>query len=110
MRISDWSSDVCSSDLRCTALPTTAWYSPLMTKTGTSTILNKSHWNLSKQDRMRTFPCYWPTMRTLLPVWITIPSPALEAAAFFHAPKRSEERRVGKAWVGTCSLGWEQYH
>src|SRR3546814_20578410 len=28
----------------------------------------------------------------------------------FIDPRRSEERRVGKAWVSTCRSGWSPYH
>src|SRR3546814_7678325 len=95
MRISDWSSDVCSSDL--------IW----------------------GQDRPRA------TRRKIGMAWfrfwsaVLVPELVYEvekagggvilAAAARHrqqlpAQLRSEERRVGKECVSTCSSRWSQYH
>src|SRR3546814_17751597 len=79
MRISDWSSDVCSSDLR-----------------------------YARRARPRHAGAGARTPR----------SPFLHAPfrhAADHGPalrleKRSEERRVGKECVSTCSFRWSPYH
>src|SRR3546814_2981534 len=85
MRISDWSSDVCSSDLGKT---------PLMT--------------LNKRFEFRVFAI-------LISVLLIIPfaesafgkkrSPSTRQKA-----SRSEERRVGKECVSTCRSRWSPYH
>src|SRR3546814_9100809 len=92
MRISDWSSDVCSSDL-C---------------------------NLDRRDRFGDRRAQWldpvdgsgtngcgarSTVST--PVW-----PALIAwcTGHRHCDLRSEERRVGKECVSTCRSRWSPYH
>src|SRR3546814_15546071 len=36
--------------------------------------------------------------------------PAGDAGGFLATVLRSEERRVGKAWVSTCRYRWSQYH
>src|SRR3546814_3176290 len=69
MRISDWSSDVCSSDLRITL--------------GACEILSAS-------TRRMSF------------------SRAVSSRAAIAI--RSEERRVGKECVSTCSSRWSPYH
>src|SRR3546814_17678054 len=92
MRISDWISDVCSSDLTC-------W---LM------------QWKLPPP--VRIWSARWPT-----PVRVGNRSAiAASAAASFSAPYcgtttqalpiRSEERRVGKACVSTCLSRRSPYH
>src|SRR3546814_1046106 len=87
MRISDWSSDVCSSDLA----------------TGGE----------NQAD-----------LRVLAPGIDRLPDLVEEAAVRTHAvgvvgmqctdqgglAHRSEERRVGKECVSTCSSRWSQYH
>src|SRR3546814_4004271 len=82
MRISDWSSDVCSSDLgSCdrAALPG-------RTRTGE----RRSGDPVSAEPRQQP---------GLLPV--------LSGSA---AQRRSEERRVGKECVSTCRSRWSPYH
>src|SRR3546814_11630236 len=69
MRISDWSSDVCSSDLGAPRKPS------------------------------------GPPAR---PPW-RLPNPPAPRAPASPAP-RSEERRVGKECVSTCSSRWSPFH
>src|SRR3546814_7096946 len=82
MRISDWSSDVCSSDLhrvraRRAALTGGGWYQRLMS--GPSQEIDVSGRNFSLTDHLSAFV-------------------------------RSEERRVGKECVSTCRSRWAPYH
>src|SRR3546814_15800458 len=97
MRISDWSSDVCSSDLLV---------------------------SLRQQHGRKSLPCSWLryTSRLNLSVrlrgsimgsvdWrevvvIVIGSLTTLLAAFLS----SEERRVGKECVSTCRSRWSPYH
>src|SRR3546814_3618031 len=88
MRISDWSSDVCSSDLEAEG-------------GGRKILQLQSH-------RGRPVMSF-ATLRQ------TLPAPQLPSCAPLpHAPtasrSRSEERRVGKECVGTCRSRWLPYH
>src|SRR3546814_17421332 len=101
MRISDWSSDVCSSDLRNVTLAD-----------GSVVTLNKN----SELSYPRRFT---GSSRTV----------SLQGEAFFDVETdrekpfvisvndvevevtgRSEERRVGKECVSTCRSGWSAYN
>src|SRR3546814_2571823 len=82
MRISDWSSDVCSSDLAKTAFGLADWAA----------------------DR-----CVGEYGIGACSVSAGLPrlSPAEARAA---GAQRSEERRVGKECVSTCRSRWSPYH
>src|SRR3546814_11912932 len=99
MRISDWSSDVCSSDLRIspTAISRRSRRTRIgLTKPNTRLISpqkRKSCWHepvLKNSPRTRPDQCGTGPLR-------------LDVA-------RSEERRVGKECVSTCSSRWSPYH
>src|SRR3546814_17834460 len=88
MRISDWSSDVCSSDLHCP----------------------QSLRQQEKQATHRGIPpasdahphsaaCRWLPWRAIWPANLS-----------GVRSTRSEERRVGKACVSTCRYRWSPYH
>src|SRR3546814_12943583 len=108
MRISDWSSDVCSSDL------TVRICSDPANPGGTMTIpLEKagSHDAGAVQQH-----CPWGALANApivpdLPVLAAAP-PAIEPvpAPVPSLGFRSEERRVGKECVSTCSSRWSPYH
>src|SRR3546814_6883914 len=93
MRISDWSSDVCSSDLIRTA----------------ATLVVQSAF-LSAGQRC--------TNARRLIVKQSMAEPLIEEVRSLtgrlivdhpHADPRSEERRVGKACVSTCRSRWSRY-
>src|SRR3546814_13360578 len=95
MRISDWSSDVCSSDLphgvqRVKALGH-----------GSSAVVLDLSFNRVLGSKVVKF---------------SRDSTALQAEASIlkhiheHLPSRSEERRVGKECVSTCRSGWSPDH
>src|SRR3546814_14794706 len=95
MRISDWSSDVCSSDLSC-------W--PGRQSVGCSLAERASHppcWCRTSRasekhaGRRRTSP-------DQIPPW-AVKSP-------YRPRRRSEERRVGKECVSTCRSRWSPSH
>src|SRR3546814_14454476 len=91
MRISDWSSDVCSSDLLMTKPDHLA--RPIM---GAATGLHHDYSRrLLRHDLGETPP------RQLLA--------NLHASRHRCAVNRSEERRVGKACVSTCRSRWSPY-
>src|SRR3546814_12304174 len=99
MRISDWSSDVCSSDLewrrRRDIPPTTATYTDACS------------------TRLRP-PClarYSASSAAYIRASELLPSAGNVAAPIDAVTGgRSEERRVGKECVSTCRSRWSPYH
>src|SRR3546814_18562158 len=126
MRISDWSSDVCSSDLgrrKLNGLET--WHAPTCAVShhrcyplpcgGTlgysgyrlSSCHDRPAWN-SREYRSTSpsaesidAPSFWmtTTAATILACWAKAPRNL-----------RSEERSVGKACGSTCRSRWSRYH
>src|SRR3546814_17614548 len=97
MRISDWSSDVCSSDLlRLDIHPT------MVGPTLHAVTLAASHLNDSSR------------LATLISALIDSPNIQLDQGHFNNlmhgAANRSEERRVGKECVSTCRSWWSPLH
>src|SRR3546814_4821029 len=80
MRISDWSSDVCSS-----VLPSTARHA----KTSLFLALRSCTWGTRMTEKPSAF------------------RPSIKAATSLI---RSEERRVGKECVSPCRSRWSPYH
>src|SRR3546814_14955277 len=98
MRISDWSSDVCSSDLLtvCAELYHAHDFpenTVLLDRD--EIILTKTHDLLCR--RMRALGDKIVLMR-------------VEHRNYRSRPFRSEERRVGKECVSTCRSRWSRYH
>src|SRR3546814_14444770 len=99
MRISDWSSDVCSSDLAAEALGYTRLQTyiyivlPLAFRVCLPA-LNNNLVNLVKT--------------TTLAYAIAVPEMLYMANQIWS--DRSEERRVGKECVSTCRSRWSPYH
>src|SRR3546814_8125553 len=88
MRISDWSSDVCSSDL-----PNTTWSPPsTWSAMSASTTLLSASLSSSCEG--------WLYM-------ISRSNAVIDLRLLNH---RSEERRVGKECVSTCRSRWSPYH
>src|SRR3546814_18233757 len=98
MRISDWSSDVCSSDLSG--------------KTSSATDMKiRKNWG--------KYRVLWPHQGVILLLFSSNSAEHVRHThAGFHifrspvfaANGRSEERRVGKECVGTCRYRWTPYH
>src|SRR3546814_12486129 len=91
MRISDWSSDVCSSDL------------PLLWKGRSHRREHPVHEDLAHEDQLLIRNADDQIRRGVGPA----------EKQYIHdaiAQIRSEERRVGKACVSTCSSRWSTYH
>src|SRR3546814_15762474 len=98
MRISDWSSDVCSSDLRRVRPPRSE--------------------SCSTMDQT----AFRPAVRADAPVLTELVNHAGEGIPLYLWDKlrepgetawevgRSEERRVGKECVSTCRSRWSPYH
>src|SRR3546814_4455566 len=85
MRISDWSSDVCSSDLL-----------------GFAIFYNAEQLHLRIHRQFTDF-----VQKNCAPIGVNEPADlTLECAS----ECRSEERRVGKECVSTCRSRWSPYH
>src|SRR3546814_14469132 len=100
MRISDWSSDVCSSDLR----PLIVQHLGLLVRYGQI--------GLIQTLRDAALGAQMP-MRLLLVPGDSHQGPMLDSAVLpviTPADWRSEERRVGKECVSTCRSRWSPYH
>src|SRR3546814_13548027 len=98
MRISDWSSDVCSSDL--SPIPASAG-GPAMTRPRRLWLLPVS---IIAALLLGLLPLP-PLVQPLRPYWL-----ALVVAFWVIEEPRSEERRVGKECVSTCKSRWSPYH
>src|SRR3546814_17117951 len=99
MRISDWSSDVCSSDLRCDPAASTE-----LKKTTSVEFRHIGHEGqlLLKQ---------WAQVSNLYLSLTQYACQVLTDAGYAgRTQKRSEERRVGKECVSTCRSRWSTYH
>src|SRR3546814_20414828 len=128
MRISDWSSDVCSSDL------TDAWQSVLRfgfskefvdsrsvdsftNEFGSSTFASQQRsysWqnNLTfSKDQKVSLVLERMEERPVSSSEFTINRRDTNSAGLVYRGDfdRSEERRVGKEWVSTCRARWSQY-
>src|SRR3546814_5183115 len=91
MRISDWSSDVCSSDLA------NIWLGKVSSKDMCTTLWKAGHAGIS---------CY-PTVAGRLR---GCSFRAIIVNYVGPTANRSEERRVGKECVSTCRSRWSPYH
>src|SRR3546814_19803680 len=102
MRISDWSSDVCSSDLGL-------WISQI------TAIAYDAQ---SKANAALSKPSVIPTCDGYPLAWVIrhpfngdhYPNQICTAAGWIFVGDRSEERRVGKECVSTCRSRWSPYH
>src|SRR3546814_11496784 len=94
MRISDWSSDVCSSDLY--------------------TVVQKDNGSAQLRDFLETHRGEAGIVYCLSRKKVEKTAAALADLGYdalpYHAGLRSEERRVGKECVSTCRSRWSPYH
>src|SRR3546814_15070010 len=105
MRISDWSSDVCSSDLLAVAQDRMLAQAEAGADAGA--VDRRLEQRLAQAVAFRIV-----VVGEALPVGVTIDADGL--AAQRHGSEqhvaRSEERRVGKECVSTCRSRWSPYH
>src|SRR3546814_17221876 len=110
MRISDWSSDVCSSDLRFGADP--RQFRNVIVKSGTDGRLVRledvARVELGGKDYNSRSYLDGQTA-VAMGVFQRPGTNALETSEQVMA-KRSEERRVGTECVSTCRSRWTAYH
>src|SRR3546814_14752708 len=100
MRISDWSSDVCSSDL---CLPVGDGGSSLPCLVQRKALLQTPALEDRKIDRRADGE------EPGIPTVEVVELEGFDADPAFQAD-RSEERRVGKECVSTCRSRWSRYH
>src|SRR3546814_12438769 len=105
MRISDWSSDVCSSDLGRSVAPCDETQARL--KAG-PTQFPSTYRSFARMTAARTFSIIKPdaTRRNLTGAVTKM----LEEAGLRIVASRSEACRVGKECVSTCRLRWSPDH
>src|SRR3546814_12691091 len=101
MRISDWSSDVCSSDLLINAARGRHLVEPDLLEALQSGQLSGATLDVFATEPLPAEHPFWS--HPLVTVSPHVASPTL-------ARTRSEERRVGKACVSTCRSRWSPYH
>src|SRR3546814_10998323 len=103
MRISDWSSDVCSSDLRSA----TPGYRSAVTEPG-SELRRRFHHELDAIDAkvIRLFALVTESVAAATDALL---ADDVEAARELSRRDRPEERRVGKECVSTCRSRWAPY-
>src|SRR3546814_10051679 len=107
MRISDWSSDVCSSDLRFRRITDEIVRLMTIQRYG---IYNPFTGNGAIKGLMPHGP---HNIRDVLATHILKQTGSYEQASYAiqDTPEmRSEERRVGKECVSTCRSRWSPYH
>src|SRR3546814_14585427 len=103
MRISDWSSDVCSSDL-------------LFELDETREIAAELGYRHPKQRRKIKGRSIWREEPMTTDFLVTLkdvdqlPAKIAISIKTIDEIERSEERRVGKECVSTCKSGWSRYH
>src|SRR3546814_17202581 len=103
MLISDWSSDVCSSDLVTGILGTDRKLVEV------ARICGLSRFELVRRILVpATLPSYLTGLRSGLALgWMFVIAAELMGAR--QGLGRSEERRVGEVWVSTCQSRWSPY-
>src|SRR3546814_19577071 len=103
MRISDWSSDVCSSDLY------------LIKPFDDMELLNAIESRLRKHSNKRNISILSSSLpedlESLLEELISLGrKKSYKKKQNIYQELRSEERRVGKSCVSTCRSRWSMYH
>src|SRR3546814_8202571 len=97
MRISDWSSDVCSSDLvvlpACVPGARSSTYFPVLVTARTTPFSASTPPRVSRTARRQSFAAVGSDLRSV----------------YTSFGVRSEERRVGKECVSTCRFRWSPY-
>src|SRR3546814_18841666 len=97
MRISDWSSDVCSSDL----------LGPGEAGDGADLVLAVAHAVAIFLDARKFGQIVRPDRHAFR---LAFQNLAQHLTRQPRAPARSEERRVGKEWVSSCRSRWSPAH
>src|SRR3546814_3347835 len=96
MRISDWSSDVCSSDLTITDILVNGYNTVFIERYG---LLEKAPTRFQDERHL---------LRIIQKIVSRVGRRVDESSPFVDA--RSEERRVGKECGSTCRSRWSPFH
>src|SRR3546814_20052627 len=104
MRISDWSSDVCSSDLYRRLM----WGMALVSLVAVVIAILYLHWSLG--DAMTIHMAIATAAGVGLSVLLGAALLGLVFLSSGSGHDRSEERRGGKECVSTCRSRWSPYH
>src|SRR3546814_13772182 len=110
MRISDWSSDVCSSDLKGIK-PGRIVRRHILRNIliPVVTVIGMEFGSLIAYSTITETVFSWPGMgKLLIDSVYQLDRPVI--VAYVMLVTRSEERRVGKECVSTCSSWWWAYH
>src|SRR3546814_14870281 len=113
MRISDWSSDVCSSDLNPV---TRAEQAAALRRAAAAQPFVLSARSVEREELQAMLGQWFGSEAGGEggddPVLKSLPLPALVDIDFVGEDRaaRSEERRVGKECVSTCRVRWSPYH
>src|SRR3546814_11253525 len=100
MRISDWSSDVCSSDLEAITVVGTHPHAAAQTRKWVATNLPQA-----RVVHTNSTAAAGAGLADGTATWDAAITSPLAADHY-----RSEERRVGKECVSTCRTRWSPYH
>src|SRR3546814_16043477 len=103
MRISDWSSDVCSSDLVGAQADRPAAIAGLQHSDDAGTTEAAMHLDAPFRQLGRHHVAGALLLEAEFGMGVQVAPP------FGHL-RRSEERRVGKEWVSTCRSRWYPFH
>src|SRR3546814_15023575 len=107
MRISDWSSDVCSSDLENSA----RFHDDRTSDFNGATAQRQGLFVTLKNKLQKSVKVLFPVM--CFGVSRSQTAETCNTGGVFQDPvvcSRSEERRVGKECVSTCRSRWSPYH
>src|SRR3546814_13901742 len=108
MRISDWSSDVCSSDLK-SPLRGAASVHRCGVKVG-ARVVHRQHVSTLEQQPMENTMNHANKLSGLIALAAAVAMPmAFAQTTTTTDDGRSEERRVGKECVSTCRVRWWPY-
>src|SRR3546814_20602125 len=99
MRISDWSSDVCSSDLTWTRMRTHS----ILTRSSQIGSARMAH---TIRDMVNATAAY---IGTITIINLSLGALVALVVGLLGMPTRSEERRVGKECGSTCRSRWSPY-
>src|SRR3546814_11547129 len=123
MRISDWSSDVCSSDLAETPAGQPVDIVPFDRRRTPARAGRTEHAfgeqhveirNLAARPHAADRPARWPRLARQARANRRRKTPrlliAMRETRWHLGATRSEERRVGKECVRTCRYRWSPYH
>src|SRR3546814_16755896 len=106
MRISDWSSDVCSSDLPREVIKAAIGYN------AAAVIMSHNHPSGQTEPSQADIALTRHLKEGLALIDVRVLDHIIVAAdkTTSMAERRSEERRVGKECVSTCTSRWSTYH